>query len=319
MTDQHGEQLLKWKADYAQRAGGGRAMCKDTDCLERYEQGGEKFIEKGALRIGRRVLMKGRGGDDDEGQVSMMWYHARCMFNCFCRARKDTRVIQYPQDIEGFAYLDPADQDMLRKFIANNSEIRGWAGRGGGVGGAKGIGGGAGPRGVPPPPAPVGEKRRPMDFDMTPAKVARIAAPNDVKLKVGKCVWTFFRCKPPVVPGAPAVAATFAVKSPRPELGMIVEEEKEGCFVIQFESAEHERDRMEMYANPKKRKIKGWLRYPRIFEGKKQKIQIAWIQQSRKPPRLCGCTRQEWGHGCDTCGISCSRGASRKVWGIADD
>ncbi|CAE7524611.1 Herc4 [Symbiodinium sp. KB8] len=56
--DKDGNRLHKWKVDYAARAGGGRAMCRDSQCLERCEQAGVAVIEKGALRIGRRVLNK---------------------------------------------------------------------------------------------------------------------------------------------------------------------------------------------------------------------------------------------------------------------
>jgi len=318
LKDADGELIMKWKVDYASRAGGGRAMCKDNDCLERYEQGGDKLIEKGCLRIGRRVLMKGRGSDDDD-VVTTMWFHARCIFNTFLRARKDTRVIQSPADIEGFDSIDPEDQEMLRIFIANNDQVRSWRGRGGGVGGKAAAAAAASGAGASGAKEPRGAKR-PGDasVDMSPMKVAKPPSPNDVKFKPGYRVWTYCRVKPPPPPpGSPAVpAAAFGVKSPRSELGMIVDEEKDGCFVIQFESAEHEKERLEKFQSPKAVKIRGWLRFPRVFEGKKQKIPVNWIDKNRKPPRLCTCVRQEWGHSCDLTGISCGRGVSRKVWGV---
>merc|ERR1719203_35974 len=113
-------------------------MCRDLDCLERPEQNGVSSIEKGSLRIGRRVLIE----KGDSSEMTIMWYHARCIFNTFLRARPGTRVILSEDDIEGFHFIDPADQDMLRRFIANNDEVRGWRGRGSAGGGGGGGGGG---------------------------------------------------------------------------------------------------------------------------------------------------------------------------------
>eukprot|EP00435_Cladocopium_sp_Y103_P010132 s6430_g2.t1 len=38
MEDKDGKRLHKWVVDYASRGGGGRAMCRDKDCLERRDQ-----------------------------------------------------------------------------------------------------------------------------------------------------------------------------------------------------------------------------------------------------------------------------------------
>jgi hypothetical protein len=100
---------------------------------------------------------------------------------------------------------------------------------------------------------------------------------------------------------------------------MVVEEEKDGNIIIQFEKAEDEKERLTMYADKKKARIRGWLRYPRTFEGKKQRIPITWIQLNRPPPKLCGCVKQEWAHSCEGSCITCGRGSSRKVWGIGDE
>lgn len=286
-------------------------MCKDTDCLERHEQGGEKCIEKGSLRIGRRVMMKGRGGSDED-VVSIMWFHARCIFNTFLRSRKTTRVIESPEDLEGFGLLDPQDQDMLRKFINCNDEVRGWRGRGLGVGGAASMAAGSFTKAKP---GTTPEKRGAAALLDPPTAYKKVKTrPNDVTLVKGRQVWTYCKVRPPP-PTGPGPALEFAIRSPKPELGQIVEEEKDGSFIIQFEKTEHEQERMEKFSTPKFKKIRGWLRYPRVFEGKKQRIPMNWIQHSRAPPRLCSCTKQDWGHSCD-CGISCSRGSTKKVWGV---
>mmetsp|Transcript_66836 Transcript_66836/g.192098 ORF Transcript_66836/g.192098 Transcript_66836/m.192098 type:complete len:535 (+) Transcript_66836:48-1652(+) len=308
MKDQNDQLLHKWKIDYAARAGGGRAMCKDTDCLERHEQGGVKFIEKGHLRIGRRVLMKGHGSDD-EGHIAVMYYHARCMFNVFLRSRKDTRVIKSAEDLEGFERLDEEDQSMMHRFIVSNEDVRTW----------KGVSK-PGKRNLETPEKGEGGPRNSAGGDggllgeSMSAKRRRLETAK-ITVRKGDRIWTFCRVRPP--PSADGRAPVeFAVKSPKPELGLIVEEEKDGHVIIQFEKAEDEKERLAMYAHPKKVKIKAWLRYPRTFEGKKQRIPISWIQFNRTPPKLCSCVKQEWSHGCECSGIACGRGSSKKIWGV---
>jgi len=98
---------------------------------------------------------------------------------------------------------------------------------------------------------------------------------------------------------------------------MIVEEvEKDDSILVQFESAEHEQERIEKFQSPDKRmaKIRSWFMHPRVFEGKKQRLPLSWVQ-SKPPPRLCGCQKQQWAHPCEH-GISCTRGTSTKVWGV---
>jgi len=155
------------------------------------------------------------------------------------------------------------------------------------------------------PGAPASEaKRRKLEKEMR-------------EVHKGDRVWTHFRCMPkdtgavPGVPGPPV-----AVKSRKPELAMLVEEISDGTAIVQFEKEEDEKTRIELYGSKRGKKIHGWLRYPRIFEGHKQRVPLNWVQWKRDPPKLCGCTKQVWGHPCD-CGISCGRGASKNVWGVA--
>lgn len=289
MRDETGLMLLKWKVEYGARGGGGRAMCKDLDCLEQHSQGGLRTIEKGDLRIGRRVLME---KDDAAGAVMMMWYHARCIFNTFLRARKTTRVLESAEDLEGFESIAPEDQAMIRRIIAGNEDVRG-----------------ARVRSTP-------QKRGATDdLDSSPASKRLKEKGKQVQvLRKGDRVWTFCKIRPPAS-DRPGVMMDVAMKSPKPELGMIAEEEQDGGLIIQFESAEHEKERNDKLLEKRYTKIRGWLRYPRVFEGKKQRIPVNWIQMSRRPPILCSCTKQVWGHQCD-CGIACSRGTSTQVWGV---
>lgn len=248
-------------------------MCRDKDCLERRDQAGVAAIEKGALRIGHRI----RTSHDGNSDVWILWYHARCIFNTFTRARKTTRIIQSTDDLEGFDEIRPEDKDLLRRIIAGSEDLRS-AQFGTGV---------SEPRNKVRRiqhlwrPRGAGKKRR---------KRIRSNSKRDGELK--------------------------KEKSPKPELGLIVAEEEDGSFKIQFESKEHETERLEMQNKKRYRKISGWLRYPRVFEGHIQKVPPAFIQKNRPPPKLCSCKLQDWGHLCECSGITCSRGTTYKIWGV---
>jgi len=294
--DEHGNLVYKWLVNYAARGGNGCATCRDTDCLERHDQGGVSTIEKGCLRIGRRVLVE----REQDARMTTLWYHARCMFNVFLRSKKTTRVVQTPEDLEGFASIKFEDQEMLRRFISCHQDVRNAHLRA------------AGSQTTP-------SERNGIPYqEETSAPKRRKTDPKSMReLTVGERVWTHFRAKSAEVSEAslPPGPVEIAIKSKKPELGMIREEEKDGCVVIQFESQAHEQERLQMYSLRKFQKIRGWLRYPRIFEGKKQRIPLNWIQWQRAPPRMCGCVKQEWNHSCD-CGISCPRSSRPTVWGV---
>lgn len=294
VRDEKGNLLHKWKVDYATRGGGGRAMCRDLDCLERHEQAGVRSIEKGALRIGRRILMEQQG----DNQITIMWYHARCMFNTFTRSRKTTRVIESTDDLDGFEALKPEDQEMLRRIITGHEDLRQ---------ARFGLG------------TDFGGQKRVID-EMFPEPAAkRVKEEEKHTVRVGDRVWTYCRVRTETAAG-PLVAQ----KSPKPELGMVVEDPTaDGNVIIQFESAEHEKVRIERYTLRKFKRLKGWLRYPRVFEGKKQRLPMNWIQWKRPPPKLCGCNKQEWQHDCfdaktgDYMCSTCTRGNMKnKVFGV---
>jgi hypothetical protein len=306
MRDEKGDLLYKWKADYAPRGGGGRAQCKDQDCLERHEQGGIRAIEKGCLRIGRRVLVDSHGGEG-EGHIQIMWHHARCMFNTFLRAKKSTRVIETEFDIENFEDLTLEDRDSIRRLIDGNEaaalrnvRFRSFENQiptrtpdkrnisSGGAGG---------------PGDTSSSKRRKKDEEQV--------------VKKGDRVWAHFRCLPKEGAAVPPGGVALSVKSEKPELAMVREDIDGGTVAVQFESTEHEKVRLELYVSKRGRKIKGWLRYPRLFEGKKQRVPADWIKWKRPVPILCACVKQEWGHGVACGDITCGRRASISVFGVA--
>lgn len=293
--DASGAMIHKWKVDYAAKGGGGRATCKDMDCLERHEQGGQRIIEKGELRIGRRVLIEKEG---QPGQVNIMWYHARCIFNTFKRSRQTTRIIESPEDLEGFESISQEDQQLLRNIIAGTEDLRGPRRPGA-----------SGSRSTP-------EKRSAGDLEETPAgKRHKGEKQYKLPLRQGDRIWTFCRVRP-VASDRPGAGLEVAIKSARPELGIIREEEKDGSLVVQFETEQHEKERIEKSQLRIYTKLRAWLRYPRMFEGKKQRIPLTWVKFDRPPPKLCGCVKQSWAHPCQ-CGIACTRGRSSKVWGVS--
>eukprot|EP00927_Polykrikos_kofoidii_P055785 TRINITY_DN49998_c0_g1_i1.p1 TRINITY_DN49998_c0_g1~~TRINITY_DN49998_c0_g1_i1.p1 ORF type:complete len:473 (+),score=94.10 TRINITY_DN49998_c0_g1_i1:116-1534(+) len=294
--DQEGNRLYKWRIEYAQRAGGGRAMCRDDRCLEKSEQAGVKTIEKGALRICRRVFM------ERDNSVLILWYHARCIFNTFGRAKKDTRVIQSTDDLEGFADIRYEDKEYIRNLIAGTEDIRGPRGGGGDAGGSGG-------------PGLLSGVKRSMDRFEGPSIPKKMKLLEEMKLKKGDRVWTHCRVRPKTEGDGHIADVIRFEKSPKQELGMIVEEPVDGQVVIQFESGEHEKERIEKYGMKRNARIRAWLAFPRHFEGKKQRVPVSWINKRRTPPRLCSCIKQDWGHNCK-CGISCGRGTVSKVFGL---
>lgn len=298
MRDASGALLHKWTADYAPRAGSGRAQCNDLQCLEKEAQKGERFIEKGALRIGRRVLLD--QGPGKEGQLRIIWHHARCMFNTFSRARSQTRVIQADEDIEGFGNLRVEDQALLRRIISGTEDIRG-------VRFETNLGAGG---------TPEKRKRGPKKGsgdgggDDPAAKRARTIDGAEEKPKNGDRVWAHFRAR------GEAADGLGGAKSKKPEIAQLVDcEVRDGKVVVQFESADHHKIRMERFTMRRFRRIQPWLKYPRLFEGPKQRLPVDWIQWKRRPPALCGCTKQEWAHEC-AAGMNCTRGQLLSIFGV---
>jgi hypothetical protein len=245
-----------------------------------------------------------KDNDETGGNIVIMWFHARCIFNTFLRARKSTRNILSELDIEGFDQLLHEDKEMLRKIIDGNESLRNVRFRSfDGVPTITPQKRGADGGGDDPLGANTGAKRKRKGEDRTISK--------------GDRVWTHFRCLPRDAGAVPG-GAGIAVKSAKPELATIKEESTNGSVIVQFESVEHEKERIELYQSKKGKRIRGWLRYPRVFEGKLQRVPLTWMKMDRNPPPLCGCKQQQWGHECE-CGISCGRGYSVKVFGVGSN
>ena len=88
-------------AEYAKQ---GRAKCKN--CKEK--------IDKSCLRIGRLVP----NHFSDDGGTMKEWYHTRCIFDKFSRARSTTKRIDSTDELDGFITLEEEDKKSIEKFIA---------------------------------------------------------------------------------------------------------------------------------------------------------------------------------------------------------
>eukprot|EP00742_Colponemidia_sp_Colp-10_P006695 GILJ01007176.1.p1 GENE.GILJ01007176.1~~GILJ01007176.1.p1 ORF type:complete len:1038 (+),score=252.17 GILJ01007176.1:36-3116(+) len=95
--------MAEFQVEYAKT---GRASCKDSKC--------KLPIAAGTLRLAR-VAANPFG---DVGDTMLKWYHPRCMFNSFTRARASTAKIESEDDIEGFDELKAKDKDLIRNLIS---------------------------------------------------------------------------------------------------------------------------------------------------------------------------------------------------------
>ena len=88
-------------AEYAKQ---GRAKCKN--CKEK--------IEKSCLRLGKLVP----NHFSDDGGMMKEWYHMKCIFDKFSRARSTTKRIDSTDELDGFVNLEEEDKKSIEKLIA---------------------------------------------------------------------------------------------------------------------------------------------------------------------------------------------------------
>ena len=91
----------RYAADYDKL---GRASCKK--CKQK--------LPKGEMRIAKVVA---NFFHDGEG-VMKQYHHPKCMFETFIKARATTKIIEGPDDLEGFAELKDEDKDAIKALIA---------------------------------------------------------------------------------------------------------------------------------------------------------------------------------------------------------
>ena len=93
----------KFKVDHSIR---GTVKCKEC----------KKVIAKGELRIGKYDLYK------DKSFIS--FFHVKCAFSLFKRARVSTNVISCTSQVDGMDTLKPADREMITELIATGNDER---------------------------------------------------------------------------------------------------------------------------------------------------------------------------------------------------
>ena len=90
----------RFSTDYDKR---GQASCKK--CKQK--------IGKGGLRIAKVVA----NFFSEEGGDMKQYFHPKCIFETFVKARATTKIIEDTTDIEGFADLEQEDKDTIKELI----------------------------------------------------------------------------------------------------------------------------------------------------------------------------------------------------------
>ncbi|BFZ23274.1 hypothetical protein BsWGS_26312 [Bradybaena similaris] len=70
-------------------------------------------IDKGGLRVGK---VTPNPFSDDGGDMKQ-WFHPKCIFETFVKARATTKKIEEPEDAEGFGDLNQEDKDLIKQLI----------------------------------------------------------------------------------------------------------------------------------------------------------------------------------------------------------
>lgn len=99
-TDTHEMADNKYVVGYAKL---GTSSCKK--CKQK--------IDKGGLRVGK---VTPNPFSDDGGDMKQ-WFHPKCIFETFVKARATTKKIEEPEDAEGFGDLNQEDKDVIKQLI----------------------------------------------------------------------------------------------------------------------------------------------------------------------------------------------------------
>lgn len=98
----------RFACDYARLGTSGCKKCK------------QKLV-KGSLRLAK---VTPNPFTDGEGEMKQ-YFHAKCLFETFAKARSTTKVIENDDDIEGFSQLQQDDQDFVNDLIKELLKTRG--------------------------------------------------------------------------------------------------------------------------------------------------------------------------------------------------
>ncbi|XP_048589238.1 DNA ligase 3 isoform X2 [Nematostella vectensis] len=98
------EDLKSFLVEYAPQ---GRAKCKG--CKEQ--------IEKSSARIAKLAP----NPFSEDGGLMKQWYHVKCIFDSFSRARATTKKIEDAEDLDGFVDMKQDDQNTIKQLISGLS------------------------------------------------------------------------------------------------------------------------------------------------------------------------------------------------------
>jgi DNA ligase 3 len=73
-------------------------------------------ISKGSIRIAKLVPNIFAGGDDENAEMKQ-FYHVKCMFESFNRARASTKKIEAVDDIQNFTKINDEDKQAILDLI----------------------------------------------------------------------------------------------------------------------------------------------------------------------------------------------------------
>ena len=85
-----------FSCDYAARGTAACSKCKDK-------------LPKGSLRMAKLAP-----SPYHEGDTMKTYFHAKCLFDSFQKARATTKVIDCSSDIEGFSLLESDDKEVIK-------------------------------------------------------------------------------------------------------------------------------------------------------------------------------------------------------------
>lgn len=78
-------------------------------------------LEKGGLRLAKVTANPFTDGEGDMKQ----YFHSKCLFETFLKARSTTKVIEEPDDVEGFQDLKDEDKELINELIKDLSIKKG--------------------------------------------------------------------------------------------------------------------------------------------------------------------------------------------------
>ena len=81
---------------------------------------------KGTINKGEARIAKLTPSPFSEGESMAQWYHLPCVFKSFQKVRATTKIIEEPDDLEGYGDLESDDKKIILKQIESIEVRRRW-------------------------------------------------------------------------------------------------------------------------------------------------------------------------------------------------